>query len=387
MIRTVFMRFTAAVATFALLLAACSSSNPETGQLVVLNGEDLTVIDDDGSNPTPISVETDGPFFQPIWSPDGSHVAFSRPSSDAALFVVELRSGASDSVSTDTVPFYFSWSQDNRLAMLRNGSDGLRLDIVSVNEGSFGVPTTAATGQPLYFGWSPDGSELAAHIGTDQLLISDVADSAPLGVTPGLFQTPRWTDQGIISVEQGNREQRLTVANRDGTSNPIARVSGRSTFVSNQDGSLVAMQSISDETGTSVAFQQLPRVPANRLAVVNVASGESESVTDAPALAYFWSPQGDRLLVLDVVAGQQARWQVWEDGELTELVRFGPEPSFIRDMVPFFDQYAQSLSLWSPDGTKIAFPGVVGDEAGIWVQSLGGEPVKIADGTWVSWAP
>ncbi len=345
LIRTVIMRLTTALAAFALLLAACSGNEPESSQLVVLDGNELFVVDEDGSNPTAVAASEEGPFFQPIWSPDGSHIAFSRPSSEPAVFVAEVETGKTDSVATDSVPFYFSWSEENRLALLRNGDAGLRLDTVAVKEGTLGDMTTAATGQPLYFGWSPDGSELAAHIGTDELLISDLADSAPLGVTPGLFQTPRWTDRGIISVEQGNREQRLTITSRDGVSSPIATVSGGSTFVANHDGSLIAVQSISDQTGTSVAFQQLPRIPTNRLVVVEADTGEYQSVSAQPVLAYFWSPVGDRLLLLDIVSGPQARWQLWEDGEVRELLRFEPEPSFLRDMVPFFDQYAQSIAL------------------------------------------
>jgi Tol biopolymer transport system component len=59
----------------------------------------------------------------------------------------------------------------------------------------------------------------------------------------------------------------------------------------------------------------------------------------------------------------------------------------LRDLVPFFDQYAQSMTLWSPDGTAFAFPAAVNGEAGIWRQDLsGGDPIRVAGGSWVAWS-
>ena len=64
-----------------------------------------------------------------------------------------------------------------------------------------------------------------------------------------------------------------------------------------------------------------------------------------------------------------------------------PAPGLLRDLVPFFDQYAQSMTLWSPDGSAFAFPGVVDGEDGIWVQELAGaDPRRIAGGSWVAWS-
>jgi Tol biopolymer transport system component len=132
-------------------------------------------------------------------------------------------------------------------------------------------------------------------------------------------------------------------------------------------------------------YQPTPALPSNQL-VVAESDGTITVVSDSPALAFFWSPTGERLLVLDLVDSGEARWQVWSDGELEEVVRFELEPSFARDLLPFFDQYAQSMSLWSPDGSAFAFPGSIDGEAGIWVQKLGEEPTRVSAGTWVAWS-
>ncbi len=375
-------------ATVAVLLAACTTGTDTAGRLVILNGGDVVTVDSDGANPLTIAADNDGAFFQPVWSPDRSLLAFSLNADEPAMYVADPDGGTTYSIATDSFPFYFSWSSANRLAILRNGEDGLRLDTTFVVNESLEELRTVETGQPLYYSWSPDGLELAAHIGGDQLVLSDLSKSESLGLNPGFFQAPRWTTRGIIALEQGTRDQRLVIVSSDGTSTPVASIGGPATFVTNADGSLIAIQGLSpDQNANTAAFQQLPLLPTNRLVVVTTDSGDQQTVTNQPVLAYFWSPTGDQLLVLDIVAGPQARWSIWTEGELREAVRFEPDPSFITEFVPFFDQYAQSVSLWAPDGSAFAFPGAIDGQPGIWVQPIDGDPRLVSAGTWVSWAP
>jgi TolB protein len=383
------MRLLILTVTGAVLLAACSfSTGSSDDRLVILDDGDVVVVDSTGAHPSTIATSDKGAFFQPIWSPDGSLLAFSLNAPEAAMYVGDPDGTDTYSIGMDTFPFYFSWSVTNRLAILRTGDEGLRLDATSVMDDSLEELQAVETGQPLYFTWSPDGLELAAHIGIDRLVRSDLAESESLGIEPGVFQAPRWTNQGIIALERGTRDQRLTVVTPDGTGTPIATISGGATFVVNHDATLVAIQSFNDDrNGTSAAFQQVPRIAANRLTVLNIESGEQQTVTDQPVLAYFWSPIDDQLLVLDIVPGPEARWSIWTTAGLESVVEFDPEPSFVNEFVPFFDQYAQSVSLWAPDGSAFAFPGTIDGESGIWVQPTDGEATQISGGTWVSWAP
>ena len=78
---------------------------------------------------------------------------------------------------------------------------------------------------------------------------------------------------------------------------------------------------------------------------------------------------------------------LWEDGGITEMSRISPHPSLVADVLRFFDQYGQSLQLWSPDSAAFALPGAIDEEPGIWVHLVeGGDPVNVADGSWVSWS-
>jgi Tol biopolymer transport system component len=55
--------------------------------------------------------------------------------------------------------------------------------------------------------------------------------------------------------------------------------------------------------------------------------------------------------------------------------------------LPFFDQYAQSMTLWSPDGEAFAYPAMTGGIPGIWIQDIDGtDPIRLTDGSWVSWS-
>jgi hypothetical protein len=139
----------------------------------------------------------------------------------------------------------------------------------------------------------------------------------------------------------------------------------------------------------SASFQEAPLLPLNRLVVVEVATGEVTRVTDTPALAYFWDPAGEQLLILEAKDNiQQLQWSVWADGELRELASFLPSRVFLQSYLPFFGQYALSTTMWAPDGSAIAFAGLIGDEGGVYVQAVsGGEPTKVADGSWVMWSP
>jgi TolB protein len=60
----------------------------------------------------------------------------------------------------------------------------------------------------------------------------------------------------------------------------------------------------------------------------------------------------------------------------------------LQDTFPFFPQYAQSISFWSPDSSAFAFAGLVDGDDGIWVQHLDEDaPTMVSDGVWVAWSP
>ena len=378
-----------------LLVGACTTNEDEArgdGRLVTIDeagnvvtlepdGTDIVVVADDGGGRVT--------YFQPIWSPDGSSISATR--SEAGTFsteIIDADTGERTSTVTASNAFFQYWSPDgSKLATLAVAAPGeLGLDLFTIGEG--GDPVRVADGQPLYFSWSPDSANVVGHVGNAplELLLAD-ADSPDFGA-PGSFPAPQWTEDGIIHIVLASRRQQLTRTRFGGESEPIASTLGGAIFTATPDGQHIAvLPAATDDVGFSVNAQQIPALPGGRLVVVDADEGSFVEVESETVAAFSWDPTGRRLLALELTETGAFRWRVWEDGETEVFADFVPAPGFLRDFVPFFDQYAQSMTLWSPDGTAFAYPGSVGGVTGIWRQDLaGGDPIRVAGGTWVAWS-
>lgn len=378
-----------------LLLGACTATEeatPGDGRLVILDeAGNVVTMDPDGTNGVPVADDGGGrvTYFQPIWSPDGSRISVTRADAEAfSIEVIDVDTGERTSTATDSNSFYHYWSPDgSRLASLASTGPGeLGLDVITL--GSESGPTRLADGQPLYFSWSPDSSDIVAHVGDAPLELLTSDTTAPEFGAPGGFSAPQWTDGGIIHIELASRRQQLTRTQLDGATEPVASVIAGAVFTATPDGRHIAvLAAAGDDVGFSVRAQQIPTVPRGQLVVVAADDGTFEVVEAGTVAAFSWDPTGQRLLILELSAAGSFRWRVWEDGESAALAEFLPAPALLRDVVPFFDQYAQSMTLWSPDGMAFAFPGSVGGVDGIWRQDLGGaEPIRLTGGTWVAWS-
>ena len=355
------------------------------GSLAILdNAGRVVVMNPNGSGVREIT-SPENAYFQPIWSPDGSIIAAGVGGADTlGLALIDARQGTVEVVPTGAPVFYAHWSSDNsRVAFLNNGVGGL-LDM-TVHDLDTNETTLFGQGSPFYFSWSPDGDRLVSHVGVDVLDVTSQDGIVQSLAPPGLFQAPQWTEAGIfhVGVEGGSQQLLLTT----GDSIPLGIVSGRVLFTATADGSRVALATISDQDGVSARLQSIPVLPANRLVVLDVATGDWEIVSRNPLGAFFWSPAGDHLLIIErgEVAGS-LEWSVW-DGDITSFGPFEPPVEFVGAFLPFFDQYAQSMTLWAPDGSAFAYPEVTDGVSGIWVQGVdAGAPVRVADGSWVSWS-
>ena len=62
-------------------------------------------------------------------------------------------------------------------------------------------------------------------------------------------------------------------------------------------------------------------------------------------------------------------------------------PEITAPVAPEFDQYDQSVSIWSPSGDRIAYPAVQDERLVVVVEEVDGSGVDtIDDTTWASWA-
>lgn len=357
------------------------------GRLVVVDeGGDIVILDPDGSDRMPITDDAGETaiYSQPIWSAVGASVAWGQVTPDG--FAVGIRAvddNESTTVETPHLPFYMHWSPDGkRLGILHNGTEALDFAMVDVPSAT---STVVDGGSPFYFSWSPDGERVVTHVGSDRFeTVKPDGTSAPAGSTSPGYLAPQWTPAGVFHVDDGF----LVVDQVDAERRQIVEVGAFTSFVVNPRGTQVAVQSTGGPPAISVslvdvAAQPVEGIPSEVVVVVDVATGTSEPITERPALGFFWSPNGEALLLM-TPSGEGMQATVWgTDGIKTNYEEFRPSVLLVRSMFPFFPQYAQSMSYWSPDSAAFTYAA----DDGIWVQRLDDDAAdKISGGSWVAWS-
>jgi TolB protein len=359
----------------------------DPGRLAILDGDgEIVVIDPDGSNRLPVTEDGDDPsvHMQPIWSPDGTTLAWGQATGAGfGVGISKPGSGEVTSLATPNLPFYTYWSPNGRhLGILHNGTTGVQFQIVDVADETVSALDEDA---PFYFSWSPEGDRVVTHAGANRVeTLWPDGERQELEPTADTYLAPQWTANGTFHMV----DDRVVVEDESGQRTPLVVVSGFTMFVANPQGSMVALQSTGEGPGPITAStEDLPSVGANTVAVVEVASGRTVTPSDQPAIGFFWSPDGDKLLIL-TVDEESIVPLVWTEDDTSRFPGYSPSPPMLRDTFPFFPQYAQSVNFWSPDSSAFTYAGQVGDQAGIWVQSLAAsDPLHVSDGTWVAWSP
>jgi hypothetical protein len=360
------------------------------GRLVVLDTDgNVVTVRPDGSDPTAVTDDggASASYSQPSWSPQSDRIAWAEIASSGFGVGISGPDGEDrTTVPMSAPPFFLYWSPDGKgMGVLHNGLEGaIEFELIDVESASASI---VGSGTPFYFSWSPDSDRVVVHVQRDIFGIIDLdGGTTDLGATGGDYQSPHWTPSGIFHLGVDG----LEVRDPAGESVILATVPGSIALVANRQGTQVALQSFvpGDEGGISVALTETPALPANAVVVVDAATGTVHEVTDGPSIGLFWSPDGESLLVLEPT-GTDAEVDVvvWKEGTSRTLFSIAPQSSFLREVLQFFDQYSQSLQLWSPDSSAVVLVGAVDGDQGIWVQSVESDsPVKVFEGTWAAWS-
>ncbi|CAN5442824.1 MAG: hypothetical protein ACR2JP_11405 [Acidimicrobiia bacterium] len=378
----------------AIVAAACSGGGEaETvDRLVVVgDGGGVVTVAPDGSDPVTLDVGDDAAAFQPVWSPDATRIAWGSIGVRLGLAVADVASGEVTFTETSANPFYLAWSPTgDRLALLRNDVDGgIAFETAAIDADGV-VVTTLDRGQPYYFAWRPDGGRLVTHVGTDRFDVIDLDGSlGETGLDPGPFLAPEWIDRGIVTALGSTGGGELVIATETGDTEPIARFTGWGSFVADPSGDRVAFYSFPVDGGAVSVAMVEEDLSVGVLTVIDIEDGTQVEVTEGPILAFQWSPDSERLLVLGTSGVEgDLRWWIWADRVLGGGPAFTPVRTWVRDYLPFHDQYARSMTLWSPVGTAFAFPGTIDGRTGIWRHDLASNTTEfVIEGSWVVWSP
>jgi TolB protein len=370
-----------------------------------------------------LTLPSDNTLFQfPAWAPDGRRLAVAGNRSVGGgiyVFADAARTGTLSErqvyYSSDKIPFYLFWSPDsNHLAFLANhtrSTMGLSVVTADGEEAS----SLLATGAPFYWDWSDDGRQLLIHSNqgrsNNTVALIDLQGQTQAGnlVTPGIFQAP--------GIAQGGRYWAFAEAIEGGLSALVV--------VDTQTG-----ERQSHELGGSVALSWSPAQPQvaftngaldahpywGPLRVFDVATGETQLLTSQTVLAFFWSPDGRSIAFITLgreeddginaaaklrhssrlaaaPVQQSGRGFLTlsvvdvETGSGLRLLDFEPTVAYLAQFLPFFDQYALSHRVWSPDSSALVLP--VREESGnviLVVPARGGRPYRLAHGDIAFWS-
>ena len=307
-------------------------------------------------------------FSMPAWSPDGSSLLVhgTKTRGEAVIGpsgvyrVDPERPGIVTPVHVEKrrSPIYSLWNPtSSRAAILLGERAGLTLGVVEI--GTVGI-REIGKGRPHYFAWSGDGRKLAIHVGgssranaSARLWLRDLGkdEGTATSERPAGFRSPGWDPSGERFVYAAFPEQ------VGGAHIYVARPDGADPLDLGPVGSPLIL--CWAPTEPVIAFAEaLPMGGLfSGIQLVHATDGRREPLYAGAVGAFFWSPDGSRILVAapDFESGD-FRWLVVdrESTDVKEVARFHPSPD-LQAMFLHFDQYAMSHRFWAPDSKQFTF--------------------------------
>ncbi len=272
--------------------------------------------------------------------------------------------------------------------------------------------------------WVPDGSGVMVHAGGASsansqarlalLTLTDGVVEDTLAVKPGPFQSPALSPDGskaLLALEGDDGKTNLVVTDRLGkVQSTITALDGPVSFAWSPDGKQVAYIKGSPDKSLTVGKLAFAEFAAD--GSVKTIETDQDSV-----VAFFWAPDSSRVVdfILETVdaptpepgvtptpdsSGSAStsngpsyylKMAIHEAGSGSGKVivpQFSPSNDFLRT-IPYFDQYARSGTIWSPDSQYIVVSAYAPDgNPGIFVVPASGitDPRFLVDGSMAFWS-
>jgi TolB protein len=397
-------------------LPEATSESFDSNRIALIDSDDqLVTIAPDGSNRRDLTNDGNKYLF-PAWSPNGTGLAvigddslYLYPDIDednVSNRVVRLYSNPSEP------PFYLYWSPDSQqLSFLANHPQGIALHLSSLNEGD---SKQLAVGQPFYWDWSPESDQILIHTGTfdddSSLAVLDasgVQKTAAIA-SPGRFQAPGVSPSGLYWAYAERTSQglsRIVVMGSDEELLLIEPHFGQA---------YMTWSPVADNLAfASPAIGSRSRFGSLRL--FELGTGKTSTIVNEQVVAFFWAPDGSKIAyltlaepapggiqALDGNKGRLARRISYQhpeielnlqivdinSREIKWLTTFRPPATYVTQFLPYFDQYALSHLVWSPDGKYLILPMIKGGREVISIITVSdGSVSELAEGKIGFWRP
>jgi len=387
----------------------------------------------DGAGGSRVSYPMPGVVFGfPAWSPDGSRIAVTgQGADDTAIYVFTVATNDQPTIvyrSQDRPPFYLYWTPDGRsITFLATEPGSISLRIAPADGGApldgSGPGSIVRTGAPLYFDWV-DADRLLLHVGLGAgAFAGEVGpDGAPVEQSlpgTGIFRSASVGRDGRYLAyvrSETDTTGRLVVASRDGSVTHELPVVGPAAFVFDPTGDRLATISADRPVDPTVGL------PIGPLRIIDPATGEMRMLLDGQVVAFFWSPDGRTIATIQPTspggdnvansagvvlaraveprsratpaeqapdAGARLTFVDVATGKVRAERVVHLADHFVNRLLPYFDQYALSHSLWSPDSTSLVIPLVstTGLDQLVVMPADGSDPRPIASGNMGFWSP
>jgi TolB protein len=276
-------------------------------------------------------------------------------------------------------------------------SNRLRVELVR-DEREQATRSQVAVGSPFYTTFSPDGQSILMHRNNILLEVYDIGTSTSRMIeerSSGTFQTAAWSpvdDRLLYGIPNSEQTTNLVV-NQNGSVQTIAAgLSGAVAFAWSPDGTLIA-------------YRTRTQRGLDPVIVINARTGRVISSGGQDVFAFWWSPDSRKLAFLSVLRPGDAamvsrepvqnapnvrvRWVVMDanSGALTSFEPFVPNYE-LAYFANYFDQFAVSHAIWSPDSRYIVYSEAIGADSNqvTVLDTATSETFKLADGRAGVWS-